>query len=172
MMEWNDSEKFKYMRSVMMTKQKMRYEEKLVMAEMRIREFIAWADDKGKGTHISVGGLDSITLLVFMRNLACDTDAAVPGLERAAESLTKAGFTREHIRCYVLIGDDMEANERRLQAVYAAGAMPFAQLYQPVDTEEKKQYDLAWRKFHRMWSRPEAIVSHVERGTSMWDYST
>jgi hypothetical protein len=117
--------------------------------------------------------------------IACDTDEAVPGMERAAEALTKAGFTREHIRCYVLIGDDMESNERRLQAVYAAGAMPFAQLYQPVELSDmevinnsilgtplKREYNLSWRKFHRMWSRPAATVAHVERGTSMWDYGT
>ncbi len=103
--------------------------------------------------------------------LACDTDGAVPSMQNTAKRLTKAGFTREHIKCYVLIGDDMEANERRLQAVYAAGAMPFAQLYQPAQ-DTKLDYDRAWKKFHRMWSRPAAIRAHVERGTSMWDYGT
>lgn len=103
--------------------------------------------------------------------LACDTDGAVPGLQAAAERLTNAGFTREHIRCYALIGDDMDANERRLQAIYAAGAMPFAQLCQPAE-ETKREYSPTWKKFNRMWSRPAAIRAHVERGTSMWDYDT
>lgn len=103
--------------------------------------------------------------------LACDTDAALPGLAIAVEKLTKAGFTREHIKCYALIGTYMDLNEQRLQAIYAAGAMPFAQLYQPAQ-DEKLVYDVAWRKFHRMWSRPAAIRAHVERGTSMWDYDT
>ncbi|MDR1693375.1 MAG: hypothetical protein LBR72_08460 [Oscillospiraceae bacterium] len=102
--------------------------------------------------------------------LACDSDAAIPGLERAAEKLTKAGYTREHIRCYALIGDDMDANERRLQAIYAAGAMPFAMLYQPTEGTERKQYSRDWRKFQTMWARPAATVAHVTRGTSMWDY--
>lgn len=119
--------------------------------------------------------------------LACDTDGAVPGLQRAAETLKKAGFTREHIKCFALIGDDMEDNERRLQAIYAAGAMPFAQLYQPLEPSPsermyrisrrlnefaKKEYSTEWKKFHRMWSRPAATKAHVERGTSMWDYDT
>ena len=103
--------------------------------------------------------------------LACDTDGAVPGMERAAERLVKAGFTREHIRCYVLIGDDMDANERRLQAVYKAGAMPSAQLYQPLDTPKRLEYTHEWRMFQRMWARPPATIAHVERGTSMWDYN-
>ena len=109
------------------------------------------------------------TLRISELWLACDTDGAVPGLEKAAEKLTKARFTREHIRCYVLIGDDMDANERRLQAVYAAGAMPFAQLYQPTDALGKKKYSAEWKRFHRMWSRPAATRAHVERGTRMED---
>lgn len=103
--------------------------------------------------------------------LACDTDESLTNLIHATKCLTKVGFTREHIKCYALIGDDMDANEARLQAIYKAGAMPFAQLYQPFE-ETKKKYPLEWRKFHRMWSRPAAIKAHVERGTSMWDYRT
>ena len=102
--------------------------------------------------------------------IACDTSAAIPVSVDAVGQLKKAGFTREHIRCYVLIGDDMDENEYRLQAVYKAGAMPFAMLYQPTDT--KLEYDHTWKKFHRMWSRPAAIVAHCERGTNMWNYGT
>ena len=103
--------------------------------------------------------------------LACDTPSAVPGCVGAIEKLKRAGFTREHIRCYVLIGGDLDENERRLQAVYKAGAMPFAMLYQPLG-DKKLEYDQTWKKFHRMWSRPAAIVSHCERGTNMWDFGT
>jgi len=106
--------------------------------------------------------------------LACDTDAAVGSFMSAAEKLTRAGFTREHIHCYVLIGMSREMNtdEARLRAVYAAGAMPFAQLYQPINNGVKAGYAPCWKKFQRMWSRPAAIRAHVEKGTSMWDYGT
>ena len=103
--------------------------------------------------------------------LACDTDGAVPGLQQAADKLRRAGFTREHIRCYVLIGDDMDKNEARLRAVYEAGAMPFAQLYQPPG-DVKKEYSQDWKKFHRMWSRPAATRMHMKHGTDWRDFST
>ena len=103
--------------------------------------------------------------------LACDTDAAIPGMQEAVQKLKDVRFRRDQIRCYALIGDDMRENELRLKAIYAAGAMPFAQLYQPPG-EHKRRYSNAWRKFHRMWSRPASISAHVEKGTSMWDFNT
>lgn len=102
--------------------------------------------------------------------LACDTDGAIPAFKRACAKLTEAGFNREKIRCYVLIGDDMEKNEARLREVYHAGAMPFAQLYQPQETEKRK-YSEDWNKFHRMWSRPAVTKAHVEKGTNYWDFN-
>ena len=104
--------------------------------------------------------------------LACDTDYQIPRFADAAAKLVKAGFTRHNIRCYALIGDDMDANERRLQAIWKAGAMPHAQLYQPLDATEKKYYGQDWRKFQAMWSRPAATRAHCERGTDFWDYNT
>lgn len=43
-------------------KQKQPYEFKIKYAEMRIREFISECDRRELNTHVSVGGLDSITL--------------------------------------------------------------------------------------------------------------
>jgi hypothetical protein len=103
--------------------------------------------------------------------IACDTDEAIPNFKRAAEKLTKAGFNQNKIYCYALIGDDMNRNEARLREIYNAGAMPFAQLYQPLQ-DTKIKYDAAWNKFHRMWSRPAAIRAYMERGTNMWDFNT
>ena len=88
--------------------------------------------------------------------LACDTPAALNGFKRAAATLTRAGFTQSHIRCYVLIGDDMSENQARLAQVYEAGAMPFAQLYQP---PERREYSVEWKQFARKWSRPAIIRS-------------
>jgi hypothetical protein len=103
--------------------------------------------------------------------LACDTDAELPSLITATAMLRDAGFTRRHIRCYVLVGDDMAANERRLRKIYNAGAMPFAQLFRAPD-RHKTEYNTDWRKFSAMWSRPAATIAHMERGTDYRDYNT
>jgi len=103
--------------------------------------------------------------------LACDTDGAIPRFVEAANKLTKAGYNREKIKCYALIGDDMDENENRLQEIYRSGAMPFAQLYQPPG-DVKKEYDATWKRFHRQWSRPAAIRAHCEKGTKFEDYNT
>lgn len=91
--------------------------------------------------------------------LACDTKGAINGLKKACEKLHKAGFNQNKIRCYVLIGDDMTENENRLRAVFEAGALPFAQLYQPVEPIE---YSKEWRRFARTWSRPAAYKAHMK----------
>lgn len=103
--------------------------------------------------------------------LACDTDGAVPGFKRACEKLVRAGFNREKIKCYCLIGDDMNANEARLQEVYHAGAMPFAQLYRDF-SRQKTEYSEEWKRFARQWQRPAAIRAHMEKGTDYHDFST
>jgi hypothetical protein len=71
-----------YMRDIMMAKQKLPYRDKIIMAEQRVREFEAWARQNGKETHISVGGLDSITLLLFLRSVGVKAPAiSVSSLE-------------------------------------------------------------------------------------------
>ena len=103
--------------------------------------------------------------------LACDTDAALEGFRRACGDLVKAGFRREKIKCYVLIGKDMGADEARLRAVYGAGAMPFAQLYRDF-SDTKTEYGTEWNAFARQWQRPAAIVSHMKRGTDFHEFGT
>lgn len=103
--------------------------------------------------------------------LACDTDGALPRFKKAMEKLTKAGFNRNKINCYCLIGDDMDKNENRLRQVYEAGAMPFAQLYRDF-SDAKTEYDTDWNKFARMWQRPAATKAHMEKGTSYLDFGT
>ena len=92
--------------------------------------------------------------------LACDTKARIDVLEKACEKLHKAGFNENKIRSYVLIGDDMAENQERLMRVYLAGAMPFAQLFQP---ETPIAYSKQWRDLHRTWSRPAATKAEVKR---------
>ena len=83
--------------------------------------------------------------------LACDYPTAIKPLQKAVDTLNRAGFTQNHIYCYVLIGDDMAENEARLRRVFEVGAMPFAQLYQP---SEYRVYSASWKQFARKWSRP------------------
>lgn len=62
--------------------QNLPYEIKVKRAAIRVREFIEKCDELGFNTHISVGGLDSITLLYFIRSLGYDIPAiSVSGLE-------------------------------------------------------------------------------------------
>ncbi|MCL2752051.1 MAG: hypothetical protein FWE62_04770, partial [Firmicutes bacterium] len=103
--------------------------------------------------------------------LACDTDGALPKFKKAVAKLTKAGFNREKIKCYALIGDDKTENEARLRAIYEAGAMPFAMLFRDF-SDTKTEYDKDWNRFARQWQRPAAIRAHMERGTEYEDYRT
>jgi hypothetical protein len=105
--------------------------------------------------------------------LACDTDAAIPDFKRACAKLVRAGFNREKIKCYALIGrtGDMDADEARLREIYLAGAMPFAQLYRDFG-DKKTEYTKDWNAFARMWQRPPAAIAHMERGTSFREFST
>ena len=63
-------------------KQKQPYEFKVRYAELRALEFRRECDKRSLNTHVSVGGLDSITLLVFLRKIGIDVPAvAVSALE-------------------------------------------------------------------------------------------
>ena len=101
--------------------------------------------------------------------LACDSDTALPGFKRAARKLSKAGFNREKIKCYALIGDDMDKNEARLREIYESGAMPFAMLYRDF-TDKKTEYSKDFQRFARQWQRPAAINAHMKNGTSYKDF--
>jgi hypothetical protein len=116
------------------------------------------------------GGLETTRLTDWdieeMRNLhiyelwlACDTKGALPNFKKACERLKKAGFKQNKIRCYVLIGDDMQENLTRLIQVYEAGALPFAQLVQPA---ERIEYSQEWKQFARTWSRPAATRTFMK----------
>lgn len=103
--------------------------------------------------------------------LACDTDARLPEFKKACEKLSKAGFTRDKIKCYVLsYGKDRDRDEARAQAVYEAGAMPFVQLYRDFG-DKKTEYSADWNAWARMWQRPAATKAHMEKGTSYKDFN-
>lgn len=55
--------------------QALPYEIKVRKAKQRVREFIQGCDQLGFNTHVSVGGLDSITLLCLIRSMNIDIPA-------------------------------------------------------------------------------------------------
>jgi len=96
--------------------------------------------------------------------LAADHDDALPAVRRAARALA---LPRRKLRCYVLVGFDGETlpqAEARLEAVWDAGCLPFAQPYR--DENGGPEYGPDWRKFVRTWSRPAAMfAAHRAAGT-------
>lgn len=55
--------------------QNLPYEVKVRRAEQRAYEFVEEMDKRGYNAHVSVGGLDSITLLLFLRHIGIDIPA-------------------------------------------------------------------------------------------------
>ena len=55
-----------------MVKQQLPYEIKVRHAEIRAREFADECNRRGLNYHVSVGGLDSITLAIFLKKLHID----------------------------------------------------------------------------------------------------
>lgn len=85
--------------------------------------------------------------------VACDTAADLKRLDKAADLL--ADFSIEKKRCYVLIGfgdETQDEAERRLEAVYDKGFLPFSQLFRA--SESKCEHPLGWKALARKWSRP------------------
>lgn len=92
--------------------------------------------------------------------LACDTDGALPTFKKACKKLTDAGYNRNIIKCYSLIGHDMEKEEARNREIYNAGAMPFSQLERDF-SRQKTEYSKEWKDFERTWQRPAVTVAHM-----------
>lgn len=82
---------------------------------------------------------------------ACDTPGAIHALRKIVPLLEDLHPHKR--RCYVMIGrgEDLKDAERRLQEVFAAGFLPFAQLYRGPDEIKWPQ---EWKDLARYWSRP------------------
>ena len=94
-------------------------------------------------------------LKIYQMWLAYDMPGREIELLRAVERLKKY-FSRDKIRCYVLIGyknDTLIEAERRLKWAYSIGTLPFAMLYKP------KEYTKDWKQFQRRWTRPAIMRS-------------
>ena len=100
---------------------------------------------------------------------AYDTPDDYEPLVQAGRVLMDAGFsdTRSALNCYCLIGyrgDTFSKAETRLRQAWDAGFMPYAMLYR----DETGNTDKDWRKFQRLWVRPQIIRAvcggHKEEG--------
>jgi len=103
-------------------------------------------------------------LRIYQVFLACDTKESIKELRKAIKTL---GLPRDKIRCYVLLkyksGETLSDATERMTEVWKAGAMPFAQLYQP--EARLIDYPKEWARFARAWSRP-AIMRSIMKGDS------
>lgn len=78
--EWKADKKKK--KAQMAAMQALPYDVKVKRAELRAIEFVSRLNDMGLQAHVSVGGLDSIVLLLFLRQIGVDVPAiSVSALE-------------------------------------------------------------------------------------------
>lgn len=78
--EWRRNKKEAKARFTAM--QNLPYKVKVKRAELRAIEFMEQMEERGCNAHVSVGGLDSITLLMFLRHIGIDIPAiSVSGVE-------------------------------------------------------------------------------------------
>lgn len=107
--------------------------------------------------------------------VACDCEKDLARLDKAADLL--ADFPIEKKRCYVMVGfggEKLIDAERRLEAVYAKGFLPFCQPYKPVEAEfgwcpgEDRETIL---RVVRKWSRPATYRKNKLRdcGKNQWN---
>ena len=97
-------------------------------------------------------------LKLYQLWLAYDHPNAEKPLIRAVDKLRKY-FSRDKIRCYVLIGyndDTIEKAEHRLRRAWEIGTLPFAMLYRD---EKNTEHSKDWKQFQRKWTRPAIIKS-------------
>jgi len=97
---------------------------------------------------------------------AYDTPDDYEPLIQAGKILRDGGITKasQSARCYVLIGydgDTMEKAEKRLREAWTAGFFPFAMLYR----DEKGEVRQDWKKFQRLWARPQIINQMLKVNT-------
>jgi hypothetical protein len=110
-----------------------------------------------KGWHVEL----LASLRVEQMFFAWDTKSDLEPLIVASERLREAGFTRNKLRCYVLIGyrgDTIEDAEKRLRfCVTDLNMFPMAMLYR----DETGKRDRDWMRFQKQWARPVLIARNM-----------
>lgn len=101
--------------------------------------------------------------------LAYDRFQDKEAVQRATEKLRKY-FTREKLRCYVLIGyegDTIEKAETRLREAWDMGTLPFAMRYRKPVADFNDSFvfrERAWNLLQHKWTRP-AITKAVNKAS-------
>ena len=94
---------------------------------------------------------------------ALDTPDDEEPLRNASKMLRCAGFTRNQMRCYVLIGyprDTFDQAESRLRLCVELGFYPLAMLWRNTEGTVARE----WRAFQRLWARPAIIAARLKSG--------
>ena len=110
-------------------------------------------------THRHVGLIWELRPKVMF--FAYDTPDDYEPLIEAGIKLRYADFTRNHLRCYVLIGwpkDTIRKAEKRLYQTWSAGFMPMAMLWK----NKAGDIDPEWGDFQRRWVRPPLTKSIIK----------
>lgn len=101
--------------------------------------------------------------------LSFDSILAKRSLITAVQKL-KRYFSRDQIRCYVLIGgggDTLQNAEARLKMAWMIGTLPFAMRFRkPAETFRASFFHRAraWNLLARQWSRPAIIKAIMKEG--------
>ncbi len=147
----------------------------LACSEQHIRKVFAMLKAQEKRP-VFTGGLEAALLRAWHVELlrevraarmyfAYDTKDDYEPLVQAGRLLRAGGISKASHRAaaYVLIGyrgDSMDAADARLRAAWDAGFVPYAMLYR----DNTGATDLEWRRFQRLWLRPEIVLSRLKAG--------
>ena len=99
-----------------------------------------------------------LSIKIHQMFFAYDEERDLEPLVSASKMLLEAGFDRQKMRCYCLIGykgDTFEKAEKRLNTTLRLGFFPYAMLWR----NKKGEVEKKWTKFQRNWLRP-ALISH------------
>ena len=128
---------------------------------------------KQKGRIEFTGGFEArllkdwhINLLVDLNPaqvfFAYDTPDDEEPLRVASKMLCSAGFNRQKLRCYCLIGypkDTIKQAESRLRLCLSLGFFPMAMLWK----DNNGSVDCVWKRFQREWARPAIIYKKLRK---------
>jgi hypothetical protein len=96
--------------------------------------------------------------------IAYDSPKMKDVVEDVIDRCYKAGLSRSHIACYVLmgfLGDTIEEADKRCEWVFVQGGKPFAMLYRGPD--DKGYIKPEWMRLKRMWTDRFSMFSRIRK---------
>ena len=107
-------------------------------------------------------------LRIYQLFLSYDLPHSDKSLIKAVNKLKKY-FSRNWIRCYVLIGyygDTLEKADKRLRRAWEIGTLPFAQRYRTPSLDWNNTFlfkERGWNQLQRIWNRPAITKSIMKK---------